>query len=41
MIHEGDGVFAGIRGQLTDSSLVLFEPHVSASVYVLRVSGGR
>jgi hypothetical protein len=41
MIHEGDGVFAGIQGQLTDSSVVLFEPHVSASVYVLRVTGWR
>ena len=41
LIREGDGVFAGIRGQMTDSSVVLFEPHVSASVYVLRITGGR
>lgn len=40
-IRDGDGVFTGIRGQMTDSSVVLFEPHVSASVYVLRITGGR
>lgn len=39
MIREGDGIFAGIRGQMTDSSVVLFAPHVSASVYVLRITG--
>jgi hypothetical protein len=40
-IRDGDGVFAGVRGQMTDSSLVLFDPHVSASVYVLRLAGRR
>jgi hypothetical protein len=39
MIRDGDGIFAGIQGQMTDSSVVLFEPHLSASVYVLRITG--
>ena len=36
-IHGGDGVFAGITGLMTDNSVVMFEPHVSASLYLLRV----
>jgi hypothetical protein len=36
-IHGGTGVFKDIRGLMTDNSVVMFEPHVSASVYVLRV----
>lgn len=36
-IRGGDGVFNGIQGLMTDNSVVVFEPHVSASVYVLRI----
>lgn len=36
-IHGGEGVFEGIQGLMTDNSVVMFEPHVSASVYLLRV----
>ncbi|HEY1379878.1 MAG TPA: hypothetical protein VGF55_23960 [Gemmataceae bacterium] len=34
----GTGPFDGIDGLMTDNSLVVFTPHVSASVYVLRVN---
>ena len=33
----GKGPFAGIQGLMTDNSLVVFSPHVSATVYTLRV----
>jgi len=33
----GTGPFKGIEGLLTDNSVVVFTPHVSASVYVLRI----
>lgn len=36
-IHGGKGVFEGINGIMTDNSVVAFEPHVSASVYILRI----
>jgi hypothetical protein len=36
-ILSGTGTFAGIDGLMTDNSVVVFAPHVSASVYVLRV----
>lgn len=36
-ILNGTGPFEGIRGLMTDNSVVVFAPHVSASVYVLRV----
>lgn len=36
-IHGGSGVFAGIEGLMTDNSVVIFDPHVSASVYVLHI----
>lgn len=36
-ILSGSGPFEGIRGLMTDNSVVVFAPHVSASVYVLRV----
>jgi hypothetical protein len=36
-ILGGEGVFKGIQGLMTDNSVVAFEPHVSASVYVLRI----
>lgn len=36
-ILSGTGVFEGISGTMTDNSVVCFEPHVSASVYLLRV----
>ncbi len=36
-ILGGDGPFQGISGLLTDNSVVVFAPHVSASIYVLRV----
>lgn len=36
-VLTGDGPFAGIEGLMTDNSVVVFEPHVSASVYVLRL----
>lgn len=34
---RGEGPFAGIEGQMSDNSVVVFEPHVSASVYLLRL----
>ena len=37
-IHQGDGLFQGIQGLMTDNSVVVFEPHVSASVYLLRIN---
>jgi hypothetical protein len=37
-ILAGTGPFEGIDGLMTDNSLVVFTPHVSASVYVLRVN---
>lgn len=36
-ILSGTGPFEGIQGLMTDNSLVVFSPHVSASVYLLRV----
>ncbi|MGC2696632.1 MAG: hypothetical protein WA738_12675 [Candidatus Angelobacter sp.] len=36
-ILNGDGPFQGISGLITDNSLVVFAPHVSASIYVLRI----
>jgi hypothetical protein len=36
-VCEGTGVFEGIEGLMTDNSVVMFTPHVSASVYVLRI----
>ncbi len=35
---SGTGPFQGIEGLLTDNSVVIFTPHVSASVYVLRIN---
>jgi len=40
-ILGGEGVFKGIQGLMTDNSVVAFEPHVSASVYVLRIDDPR
>jgi len=37
LILDGAGPFAGIRGLMTDNSVVAFTPHVSASVYMLRI----
>jgi hypothetical protein len=34
---SGTGPFKGIEGLLTDNSVVIFTPHVSASVYMLRI----
>jgi hypothetical protein len=36
-VRTGTEVFSGIRGLMTDDSVVVFEPHVSASVYILRL----
>ena len=36
-VLSGNGPFEGIRGLMTDNSVVVFAPHVSASVYVLRI----
>ena len=36
-VSDGTGVFEGIEGLMTDNSVVMFTPHVSASVYVLRI----
>ena len=36
-IRGGQGIFEDIQGLMTDNSVVAFEPHVSASVYVLRL----
>lgn len=37
----GTGPFEGINGLMTDNSVVLFSPHVSASIYLLRVEDPR
>ncbi len=37
-ILEGTGSFSGIEGLLTDNSVVVFSPHVSASIYILRIN---
>jgi hypothetical protein len=37
-ILSGTGSFENITGLMTDNSVVLFTPHVSASVYVLRIN---
>jgi len=37
-ILSGSGAFEGITGLMTDNSVVSFTPHVSASVYLLRVN---
>lgn len=36
-ILSGEGPFEGITGLTTDNSVVVFQPHVSASIYVLRI----
>jgi hypothetical protein len=36
-ILSSTGPFEGIKGLMTDNSVVVFTPHVSASVYVLRI----
>jgi hypothetical protein len=36
-ILGGTGAFENLSGLMTDNSVVLFTPHVSASVYVLRI----
>lgn len=36
-VLSGTGPFEGIEGLLTDNSVVVFTPHVSASIYVLRI----
>ena len=36
-VLNGTGPFQGIKGLLTDNSVVIFQPHVSASLYVLRL----
>jgi hypothetical protein len=36
-IRGGKGLYEEIDGLMTDNSVVIFSPHVSASVYVLRV----
>lgn len=36
-ILSGTGPFQGMNGLMTDNSVVIFTPHVSASLYVLRV----
>ena len=33
----GSGAYQGINGLMTDNSVVVFTPHVSASLYVLRI----
>ena len=37
-ILSGAGPYEGIEGLMTDNSVVVFEPHVSASVYILRIN---
>jgi hypothetical protein len=37
----GAGPFQGMEGLMTDNSVVVFTPHVSASVYVLRLHDSR
>jgi hypothetical protein len=36
-VLNGTGPFQGMTGLLTDNSVVIFQPHVSASLYVLRL----
>ena len=36
-VLNGTGPFQEINGLMTDNSVVIFEPHVSASLYVLRI----
>ena len=36
-VLNGTGPFQGMQGLLTDNSVVIFQPHVSASLYVLRL----
>lgn len=36
-VLNGTGPFQGMKGQMTDNSVVIFQPHVSASLYVLRL----
>lgn len=36
-VLTGTGSFEGINGLMTDNSVVVFDPHVSASIYLLRV----
>ena len=36
-VLRGTGSFESINGLMTDNSVVIFTPHVSASVYVLRI----
>lgn len=36
-VLSGTGPFEGLNGLMTDNSLVSFNPHVSASIYLLRV----
>jgi hypothetical protein len=40
-ISGGTGPFEGINGLMTDNSVVIFTPHVSASLYMLRVHDPR
>jgi hypothetical protein len=40
-IRSGSGPFQQIDGLMTDNSVVVFTPHVSASVYVLRIRDPR
>lgn len=37
-ISGGTGIFQGASGLMTDNSLVTFVPHLSASIYVLRLN---
>jgi hypothetical protein len=36
-VLNGTGPFQGLNGLMTDNSVVIFQPHVSASLYVLRL----
>ena len=36
-VLDGTGPFQGMKGLMTDNSVVIFQPHVSASLYVLRL----
>ncbi len=36
-VLNGTGPFQGMKGLMTDNSVVIFQPHVSASLYVLRL----
>jgi hypothetical protein len=42
-VLNGTGPFQGMTGLMTDNSVVIFQPHVSASLYVLRLNdpGGK